>query len=334
MPTAAVIHEKGGPEVFRWEEVKVPLPGPHEVRLRHTVIGVNFADTYHRAGIDHPWKVPPLPCILGFEAVGVVTEVGCGVDDFHVGQRVVYGTPPLGAYSEERVYPAESLVAVPDGVGDEVLAACFMKGLTAHYLIHRTYAVKPGDFVLVHAAAGGMGLILCQWCKLLGATVIGTVSTQAKADLARHNGCDFPILYRHEDFVARTREITGGEGVHVVYESIGKDTLQKSLDCLRPLGMCAAYGHASGKPDPVDIINDLGARGSLFITRPAVMHYMAKRQDLLTAANGLFEVLTGGALKIHVNHRYPLKEVERAHTEIEAGRTTGSSVLLAESDRA
>ena len=328
MPMAAVIHSKGGPEVFRWERVEVPAPGPGEVRLRHTVIGVNFADTYHRGGIDHPWQVPPLPCVIGFEAVGIVTELGPDVAHLKQGQRVVYGVPPLGSYSEERVYPAEHLVAVPGEIGDEVLAASFMKGVTAHYLIHRTYAVKAGDLVLVHAAAGGMGLILCQWCKRLGATVIGTVSTQAKADLARQNGCDYPILYRSEDFVARTRQISGGEGVHVVYESIGKDTLQKSLDCLRPLGMCAAYGHASGKPDPVHIINDLGARGSLFITRPAVMHYMAKREDLLTAANGLFEVLRKGALKIHVNHHYPLREVMRAHTEIEAGRTTGSTVLL------
>ena len=327
MPMAAVIHETGKPDVLKWEEVDIPSPGHGEVRLRHTAIGVNFADTYHRGGIDHPWKVPPLPCVLGFEAVGIVREMGPGVENLKAGDRVVYGLPPLGSYSEERVYPVESLVAVPDGIDDETLAACFMRGLTAQYLIHRTYAVKAGDFVLVHAAAGGMGLILCQWCKLLGATVIGTVGTPEKAALARQNGCDHAILYRSEDFVARTREFTGGEGVHVVYESVGKDTLQKSLDCLRPLGMCAAYGHASGAPDPVDIINDLGARGSLFITRPVVMHYMAKREDLLVAANNLFEMLLSGTLTISVNQRYPLREVARAHAEIEAGRTTGSTVL-------
>ncbi len=328
MPMAAVIHATGKPDVLRWEEVDVPAPGRGEVRLRHTAIGVNFADTYHRGGVDHPWKIPPLPCVLGFEAVGIVRELGVGVKNLNIGDRVVYGVPPLGSYSEERVYPADRLVLVPDGIDDETLAACFMKGLTAQYLVHRTYAVKAGDFVLVHAAAGGMGLILCQWCKQLGATVIGTVSTPEKAALASDNGCDHPILYRSEDFVARTRAITGGEGVHVVYESIGKDTLQKSLDCLRPLGMCAAYGHASGAPDPVDIIKDLGARGSLFITRPAVMHYMAKREDLLAAAGDLFEMLRSRKLGITVNQRYPLREVERAHAEIEAGQTTGSTILL------
>ena len=328
MPMAAVIHETGNPDVLLWEEVEIPPPGHGEVRLRHTAIGVNFADTYHRGGVDHPWKIPPLPCVLGFEAVGIVCESGSGVENFKLGDRVVYGVPPLGSYSEERIYPAHSLVAIPDGIDDETLAACFMRGLTAQYLIHRTYAVRPGDVVLVHAAAGGMGLILCQWCKHLGATVIGTVSTQEKAALASENGCDYPILYRDEDFVARTREITGGEGVHVVYESIGKDTLQKSLDCLRPLGMCAAFGHASGAPDPVDVIRDLGARGSLFITRPAVMHYMAKREDLLAAANDLFEMLLSKKLNISVNQCYPLRDVARAHAEIEAGKTTGSTILL------
>jgi NADPH:quinone reductase-like Zn-dependent oxidoreductase len=328
MPMAAVMHATGKPDVLRWEEVDVPAPGRGEVRLRHTAIGVNFADTYHRGGVDHPWKIPPLPCVLGFEAVGIVRDLGAGVENLNIGDRVVYGVPPLGSYSEERVYPADRLVVVPDGIDDETLAACFMKGLTAHYLVHRTYAVKAGDFVLVHAAAGGMGLILCQWCKQLGATVIGTVSTPEKAALASDNGCDHSILYRSEDFVARTRAITGGEGVHVVYESIGKDTLQKSLDCLRPLGMCAAYGHASGAPDPVDIIKDLGARGSLFITRPAVMHYMAKREDLLAAADDLFEMLRSHKLGITVNQRYPLREVERAHAQIEAGQTTGSTILL------
>ena len=328
MPMAAVIHEQGSPDVFRWEAIDVPAPGKGEVRIRHTAIGVNFADTYHRRGVAHPWKVPPLPCVLGFEAVGIVRDLGPGVEDLKVGERVVYGVPPLGSYSEERVYPADSLIVVPDEIGDETLAACFMKGLTAQYLIHRTYAVKPGDFVLVHAAAGGMGLILCQWCKHLGATVIGTVSTREKAALASENGCKHPILYRNEDFVARTREITGGEGVHVVYESIGKDTLQKSLDCLRPLGMCAAYGHVSGVPEPVDIINDLGARGSLFITRPAVMHYMAKREDLLAAANDLFEMLRSDRLSVTVNQCYPLREVARAHAQIAAGNTTGSTILV------
>lgn len=328
MPSAAFIHEKGDPGVFRWEPVVVPRPGPGEVVLRHTAIGVNYADTYHRRGMDHPWQVPPLPCVLGFEAAGVVQELGPEVSGLAVGERVVYGIPPLGAYSEERVYPARNLIRLPASLSDETAAASFMKGLTAQYLIRRTYAVKPGDWVLVHAAAGGMGLILCQWCKHLGANVIGTVSTPQKAALAQANGCDYPVLYRQEDFAARVREITRGEGVHVVYESIGKDTLQKSLDCLRPLGMCAAFGHASGKPDPVDIIHDLGARGSLFITRPAVMHYMAKREDMEAAAAELFQVLASGAVKVHVNYRYPLRDVAKAHAAIEAGKTVGSTVLL------
>jgi NADPH2:quinone reductase len=325
---AAVIYEKGDPSVFRWESVNVPNPGPNEVVLRHTVIGVNYADTYHRRGMDHPWQVPPLPCVLGFEAVGVIKAVGSEVSDFTVGDKVVYGLPPLGAYSEERVYPTKHLLKLPEAVSDEVAAASFMKGITAQYLIRRTYAVKAGDWVLVHAAAGGMGLILCQWCKHLGANVIGTVSTEEKAALAQANGCDYPILYRQEDFAKRTHEITGGEGVHVVYESIGKDTLQKSLDCLRPLGMCAAYGHASGKPDPIDVVNDLGARGSIFITRPAVMHYMATREALVAAATELFGVLSSGTVKVHVNYRYPLREAAKAHTAIEARETMGSTVLL------
>ncbi len=330
MPMAAVIHEKGTPDVFRWKPIDVPPPKAGEVRLRHTAIGVNYADTYHRRGIDHPWQVPPLPCVLGFEAVGVITELGPGVTDIAMGDRVVYAIPPLGAYSEERVYPASNLIKLPPDIDDRSAAAGFLKGLTAQYLIRRTYPVKLGDWVLVHAAAGGMGLILCQWCKHVGAQVIGTVSTPEKAALAQDNGCDYPILYRQEDFAQRVREITKGKGVHVVYESVGKDTLQKSLDSLRPLGMCAAYGHASGKPDPIDVVNDLGARGSLFITRPAIMHYMATREDMVRAAEELFSVLRSGAVRVKVNYVYPLRDVAKAHEAIESGRTVGSSVLIVE----
>lgn len=327
MPMAAVIHEKGAPHVFGWEAVAVGDPGPGQVRLRHTAVGVNYADTYHRRGMDHPWPVPPLPCVLGFEAAGVVEQIGPQVQGLQVGDRVVYGLPPLGAYCEERLYPAAGLVRLPEALSDEVAAACFMRGITAQYLIRRTYAVKPDDWVLVHAAAGGMGLLLGQWCRHLGARVIGTVSTPEKAALARNNGYDHTILYRDEDFVARVRDITGGHGVHVVYESVGKDTLHRSLDCLRPLGMCAAYGHASGKPDPVDVIHDLGAKGSLFITRPAVMHYMARREDLLAAAAELFAVLESGAVRVHIGHRYTLRDVAQAHAAIESGNTVGSMVL-------
>ena len=256
MPKAQVIHELGPPEVMRWEEWPVPDLKPDEVRIRHTAVGVNFADTYHRGGISHPWPVPPCPVVIGFEAVGIVEDVGEGVTEFKTGERVAYGIPPLGSYSEIRNYPADKLLHLPDGLDDKQVAALLMKGMTAHYLLHRTYKVQSGDTILVHAAAGGMGLILCQWAKALGATVVGTVSTEAKAKAAKAAGCDYPVVRSNEDFVAKVREVTDGEGAAVVYESIGKDTLQKSLDCLRLMGVCAAYGHVSGPPDPVDIIQD------------------------------------------------------------------------------
>ncbi|GMQ74837.1 MAG: quinone oxidoreductase [Gammaproteobacteria bacterium] len=328
MPKAAVIHEKGGPEVFRYEDVEVGDPGAGEVRLKHIAIGVNYADTYHRGGVSHPWPVGEPPVIVGFEATAEVMEIGAGVEGFAVGDRVVYGLPPLGAYSQERIYPVSTLLAIPRGIDALALAGIFMKGLTAYYLLHKTYAVKPGDWVLVHAAAGGMGNVLVPWAKYLGAHVIGTVGSEAKAAVARELGCDHVIDYSSEDFAARCRALTGGTGVHVVYESIGKATLTKSLDSLRPLGMCAAYGHASGPPDPVDIIQDLGARGSLFVTRPAVMHYLATRGALEEAAAALFDALAAGIIRSTVNHTYPLSEAANAHRAIHERRTTGSSVLL------
>lgn len=328
MPKAAVIHETGTPDVFRWEEVTVGDPSHDEVRLRHTAIGVNYADTYHRRGINHPIFVPEFPTVIGFEAVGVITAIGDSVTEFKVGDKVCYGLPPIGAYSEERLYPAKTLIAVPSGIDDVAIAGILMKGLTAQYLLKRTYPVQPDDVVLVHAAAGGMGHILCPWAKHLGAQVIGTVSSPAKAKIARDLGCDHVINYSEEDFAKRVHEITDGKGCHVVYESIGKDTLQKSLDCLRPLGMCAAYGHASGAPDPIDIITDLGKRGSLFITRPAIHYYMAERSDLLAAANDLFEMMKSGVVKSTVNYTYPLNEAAKAHQAIEDRKTTGSTVLI------
>ncbi len=328
MPKAAVIHETGGPEVFRYQDVEVGDPGPGEVRLRHTAIGVNYADTYHRGGVSHPWPVGEPPVIVGFEATAEVVELGPDIEGFAVADRVVYGLPPLGAYSQERVYPVSTLLKIPEGVDPVPLAGIFMKGLTAYYLLHKTYAVKPGDWVLVHAAAGGMGNLLVPWAKHLGAKVVGTVGSKAKAEIAKGLGCDHVIDYSTEDFAARCRELTGGQGVHVVYESIGKATLAKSLDSLRPLGMCAAYGHASGPPDPVDIIQDLGARGSLFITRPAVMHYLATRAALEEAATALFEALEAGVVRASVNHSYPLSEAAEAHRAIHERRTTGSTVLL------
>jgi len=328
MSRAQVIHALGAPEAMRWEEWPVPDPAPGEVRIRHTAIGVNFADTYHRGGVSHPWPVPPCPVVIGFEAVGVVEGVGDGVTEFSTGDRVAYGIPPLGSYAEVRNYPVDKLLHLPAGLDDRQVAALLMKGMTAHYLLHRTYAVQPGDTIVVHAAAGGMGLILCQWAKALGATIVGTVSTEEKAEAARRAGCDFPVVRSQQDFVATVREVTDGEGAAVVYESIGKDTLQRSLDCLRLMGVCAAYGHVSGPPDPVDIIQDLGRRGSLFITRPAIMHYVARREDLEWTARDLFKAIGDGILDANINYEYPLADAVRAHQAIESGATLGATVLI------
>ena len=328
MTMAQVIHELGPPEAMQWEAWAVSDPASGEVRLRHTAVGVNFADTYHRGGISHPWPVPSCPVVIGFEGVGIIEGVGEGVTAFKTGDRVAYGLPPLGSYAEVRNYPADKLLHFPDGLDDRRVAALLMKGMTAHYLLHRTYKVQPGDTILVHAAAGGMGLILCQWAKALGATIVGTVSTEEKAEVARAAGCHHPIVRSKEDFVAKVREVTDGEGAAVVYEAIGKDTLQASLDSLRLMGVCAAYGHVSGPPDPVDIIQDLGRRGSLFITRPAIMHYVAKRSDLEWAARDLFKAISDGILDANINYEYPLKDAVAAHAAIESGKTIGATVLI------
>ena len=325
---ALVLRELGPPENMLWEDWPVPEPGSTEVRLRQTAIGLNFADTYHRAGIPHPWLVPPCPVVIGFEAVGVVEAVGRDVNNLSVGDRVGYAIPPLGSYSQYRNYPAASLVRIPDDLEDRQVAAILLKGMTAHYLLHRTYAVQAGDTIVVHAASGGMGLILCSWANAMGATIVGTVSTEKKAELAREAGCQHPIVRSKESFVDKVMEVSDGEGAAVVYESIGKDTLQQSLDCLRPMGMCAAYGHVSGPPDPVDIITDLGQRGSLFITRPAIMHYIAKRKDLLQTADGLFSAIRNGFVSAKINYEYPLKDAPQAHRAIESGTTTGATVLI------
>ena len=328
MNKAQVIHSLGPPEVMKWQEWHLPDPAPGEVRLRHTAVGVNFADTYHRGGVSHPWIVGAPPVVIGFEGVGVVEGVGDGVTGFNVGERVAYGIPPLGSYSEARNYPADKLLHLPDGLDDRQVAALLMKGMTAHYLLHRTYAVKPGDTILVHAAAGGMGLILCQWAKALGATVVGTVSTPEKAEAARNAGCDYAVVRSKQSFVEVVREVTDGEGCAVVYEAIGKETLQQSLDCLRLMGVCAAYGHVSGPPDPVDIIQDLGRRGSLFITRPAIMHYVAKRSDLEWTARDLFQAIKDGIIDANINYTYPLCDAVEAHKAIESGKTLGATVLI------
>ncbi len=328
MSKAQVIHELGPPEAMVWQDWSVPDPAPGEVRLRHTAIGVNFADTYHRGGISHPWPVPAPPVVIGFEGVGLVEGVGPGVKGFAEGDRVCYGIPPLGSYSQVRTYPADKLLHLPAGLDDRQVAALLMKGMTAHYLLHRTYAVQPGDVIVVHAAAGGMGLILCQWARALGAVTVGTVSTAEKAEVARAAGCHHPVVRNALDFRDVVREVSDGEGAAVVYEAIGKDTLQASLDCLRPMGVCAAYGHVSGPPDPVDIIQDLGARGSLFITRPAIMHYVAKRADLEMTADGLFRAIADGVVKADINCEYPLADAVAAHRSIESGTTIGAAVLI------
>ena len=330
MPMAAVIHEKGAPDMLRWESIDVPAPGSGEVRLRNEAVGLNFVDTYHRRGIPHPWPVPPLPVVLGFEGAGRVEDVGPGVSGFAAGDRVAYALPPHGAYSQVRNYPAANLLKVPaslDHLDDRILAAAMLKGLTVQYLVRRTYSVEPGDVVLVHAAAGATGLLLCQWAKYLGATVVGTVSSAAKADQARAAGAEHVVIHGEGDFVATVREVTNGEGCAVVYESIGKDTFRRSLDCLRPLGMMASYGHASGPPDPVDVI-ELGARGSLFLTRPAIMHYLGTRDALERGGEELFEALGQGAVRPAVNHVYPLAEATEAHRALEARETTGATVFL------
>src|SRR4051812_10497513 len=312
----------GGPEVLEWQEVEIGNPGQGQVRLRHTAVGLNYIDTYQRSGL-YPMQ---LPSGLGSEAAGVIEEVGSGVADLKPGDRVAYAGGPLGAYSEGRVMPAERLVPVPAGIADQQAAAMMLKGMTAWYLIRRTHSVKPGETILIHAAAGGVGLIVCQWAKHLGATVIGTVGSDDKAELVRKNGCDHPIVYTREDFVARVNEITGGKKLPVVYDSVGKDTFYKSLDCLAPLGLLASFGQSSGAVGPVDI-GILAGKGSLFLTRPTLNTYTASRQDLLTAARELFDVVQKGVVKLAINQTYPLRDAAQAHRDLQDRKTTGSTVF-------
>jgi len=324
MKTHAIrLHQPGGPEFMVWEEIDLPAPGPGEVLIRHSAVGLNFIDVYHRTGL-YPL---PAPFIPGLEGAGTVEAVGPGVTEPQPGQRVAYASPPVGAYAERRIMPADKLVVLPDGISDHQAAAMMLQGMTTHYLLRRTYRVQPGDTILIHAAAGGVGLLVCQWAKSLGATVIGTVGSEDKAELARNHGCDHPILYKSEDFVARVREITKGEGVPVVYDSVGKDTFLKSLDCLHPLGMMVLFGQSSGKVEPFDT-GLLAAKGSLFLTRPSLMAYTAKRADLVNAAAELFEVVTKGVVRIEVNQTYALKDAAQAHRDLEGRKTTGSTILL------
>ncbi len=322
MPYAIRIHENGGPDKLSWEEVEVGKPGPGEVRVRNTAIGLNYIDTYHRSGL-YPMA---LPVTLGSEGAGVVEAVGPRVKGFKVGDRVAYAQP-IGAYAEVLLRPVARLVKIPSGIDDQTAAAMMLKGMTAWYLCRRTYRVKKGETVVVHAAAGGVGQILCQWIKHLGGTVIGTVGSAEKADVAKKAGCKHVVVTSSEKLSERVKAITKGKGVPVVYDGVGKDTFTESLDCLAPLGMMVSFGNASGAVAPVNI-GVLAAKGSLFLTRPTLVNYTATPEDLATAARELFAVVKKGAVKIKINQTYPLREAAQAHADLESRKTTGSTVLL------
>ncbi|MBJ9617424.1 quinone oxidoreductase [Burkholderia multivorans] len=323
MPKAIRYDQPGGADVMKWVDVEVGAPQAGEVRIKQHAVGLNYIDVYFRTGL-YP---QPLPGGLGMEAAGEVTAVGEGVSALKVGDRVAYVAQPPGAYAQERVLSAERVVKLPDGIGYDDAASVMLQGLTAHYLLRRTYPVKAGDTILIHAAAGGVGLLVCQWAKALGATVIGTVGSDEKAELAKAHGCDHPIVYTRENFTQRVKEITNGAGVPVVYDSIGKDTYIGSLDCLAPLGYFVSFGNASGPLPPIDS-KEFSSRGSLFFTRPTLFSYIAKRADLESAAAELFDVILSGKVKTSINQRYPLAEVGRAHADLEARKTTGSTVLV------
>ncbi len=323
MNFAIRVHATGGPEVLRWEEVPLAAPQPGEVLVRHTAIGLNFIDVYHRRGLYHL----PLPVVLGLEGVGVVETVGEGVAEVQPGQRVAYAGGPPGAYAQRRVIAAHRLVPLPEFIDDLTAAAVMVKGLTAWFLLRRTYAVKPGDTVVFHAAAGGVGLLACQWAASLGATVIGTVGSEAKVELARRHGCQHVLVVGRDDIPGRVRELTQGRGVRVVYDSVGRATWEDSLDCLAPLGLMVSFGNASGPVPPFSPLV-LAEKGSLFLTRPTLMTYTAHRADLLAGAEELFAALASGQIQPYLHRTYPLQEAAAAHRDLEERRTVGSSVLL------
>ena len=320
---AIQVHTPGGPEALQWEEITVPDPGEGEVRLRQHAVGLNYIDVYFRTGM---YPAPSSPFIPGMEGVGVVEAVGPGVHGVHVGSRVAYGRN-LGGYAEVRNIDAGFVIPLPDDISDETGAAMMLQGMTTEYLLERCFPVKKGQTVLFHAAAGGVGLMFCQWAHAIGAHVIGTVGSREKAHLAEAHGCEHAILYKEEDFVERVKEITRGKGVPVVYDGVGKDTFAKSLDCLAPRGMMVSFGNASGKVDPVDI-GILSAKGSLYITRPTLMTYTATSEDFKHSATRVIDMVIEGNLKIHVNQTYPLEKAAEAHRALEARETTGSTVLL------
>jgi len=322
MVKAIRIHEHGGPDKLKWEEVEVGAPGSGQLRIKHHAIGLNYIDTYQRSGL---YKLPSLPATLGMEGAGEVTAVGEGVTGFKVGDRVAYANP-MGSYSEERIAPAERMVKLPDQIPYETAAAMMLQGMTVRYLLRQTYKVGPGTTLLFHAAAGGVGLIACQWAKHLGATLIGTAGSAEKCQLAKDHGATHVINYQTENFVERVKEITGGKGCDVVYDSIGKDTFPASLDCLKPLGLFVSFGNASGPIAGFDL-GVLAAKGSLYVTRPTLFTYTAKREDLVANANDLFEVVVSGAVRINVNQTYALADAAQAHIDLEARKTTGSTIF-------
>jgi len=323
MVAAVRVHKLGGPEVLTYEQIDIGSPGPGQIRIRQRACGINYIDTYYRSGL---YPTPALPFVAGNEGAGDVVAVGEGVKDLKVGDRVTY-VVTLGGYAEERLLPADRVVKLPDAISYEQAAGMMLKGMTVRYLLRRTFKVEKGTTLLLHAAAGGVGLIASQWARHLGATVIGTVGSKEKAALAKAHGCHHVILYRDEDFVARVKEITAGKLCDVVYDGVGKDTFPASLDCLHPLGMFVSFGNASGS---IEAFNPsiLQQKGSLFMTRPTLVHYIASREDLLTSANDLFNVVTSGAVKIPVNQTYPLKDAVKAHRDLESRKTTGSSILI------
>jgi len=323
MTKAIRIHAYGGPEAMHWDDVPTPEPGPAEALVHHTAVGLNYIDVYFRTGL---YKAPSLPAILGMEAAGVVRAVGADVSGIAVGDRVAYATGPIGAYTTDRVISADRLVKLPDGIDDQTAAAMMLQGMTAQYLLRRTYPVKSGDTVLIHAAAGGVGLILCQWAKHLGATVIGVVSTEEKAQLAREHGAEHVII-GHDKLAAEVKRLTAGAMVPVVYDSVGKDTFMGSLDCLAPLGLMVSFGNSSGAVAPFEI-GVLSAKGSLFLTRPTLATYTANRSDLEKSAQDLMQAVSSGAVQIRVNQTFPLKDAAEAHRALEARKTTGSTVLI------
>ena len=323
MTKAIRIHTPGGPEALVWEDVTVGDPGPGEARVRHTAIGLNYIDTYHRSGA---YKLP-LPAVIGQEGAGVVEAVGPGVTGVGKGDRVAYAGGPVGAYSEARLIPADRLVPLPDGISDDEAAAMMLKGLTVQYLFRQTKRLQAGDTILFHAAAGGVGLVACQWAKALGVTMIGTVGSDEKAEFARAHGCAHTIVYTREDFVERVRALTGGKGVPVVYDGVGKDTFPGSLDCLSPRGLWVLFGASSGAPPALDM-GMLAARGSLYATRPTLFTYAAARADLLAMAREMFELMKSGKLEAEINQTFPLSKAADAHRALEGRQTTGATLLL------